>query len=368
MDISPTLSDAEIIDRDSFITRLFGDAQGAFNIFAIHIGDRLGFYQELSKGQSLTSTELAARTGTQERYVREWLEQQAAACVLEVADTVASPIERRFTLSPGRAEALADRDSLNFAAPLAQLIVGAISPLAQLLQAYQQGGGVLFSEYGVNLREGQESMNRPMLLRQLGEEWIPAMPDVHARLIASPPAYIADIGCGAGWSCIGIARSYPEAVVHGYELDEASVQLANQNIRSAGLQDRVQVFLRDAKGADLVKRYDLEIAFECLHDMSDPVGVLQTMRGLLNENGAVLVVDERTLDAFQACTETWEQILYGFSILHCLPAGMVDQPSAETGTVMRPQTLKRYAREAGFRRVEILPIEHFFFRFYRLYA
>ena len=149
---------------------------------------------------------------------------------------------------------------------------------------------------------------------------------------------------------------------------KASVELANQNIRSAGLQDRAQVFLRDAKGADLAKRYDLAIAFECLHDMSDPVGVLQTMHGLLNENGAVLVVDERTLDAFQACTETWEQILYGFSILHCLPAGMVEQPSAGTGTVMRAQTLEQYAQEAGFRRVEILPIDHFFFRFYRLYA
>ena len=102
--------------------------------------------------------------------------------------------------------------------------------------------------------------------------------------------------------------------------------------------------------------------------MSDPVGVLRTMHGLLNENGAVMVVDERTLEAFQACTDAWEQILYGFSILHCLPAGMVEQPSAATGTVMRAQTMQDYARQAGFKRVEILPIDHFFFRFYRLYA
>lgn len=368
MDSIPALSEADIQDRDRFIDRLFGDAQGAFNIFAVHIGDRLGFYRELSRSPGLTSGELAARTRTQERYVREWLEQQAAACVLEVADPAARPGERRFSLSPGRAEALVDRDSLNYAAPLAQLIAGAVSPLDQLLEAYRDGGGVPFSEYGVNLREGQASMNRPMLLKQLGEEWIPSMPDVHARLQASPPASIADIGCGAGWSCIGMARSYPEAIVHGYDLDPASVELAQSNVRQAGLQERVQVFQRDAKGADLERRYDLVVAFECLHDMSDPVGVLRTMQGLLNENGAVMVVDERTLEAFQACTDSWEQILYGFSILHCLPAGMVEQPSAATGTVMRLQTMQQYAQQAGFNRVEILPIDHFFFRFYRLYA
>jgi cyclopropane fatty-acyl-phospholipid synthase-like methyltransferase len=165
-----------------------------------------------------------------------------------------------------------------------------------------------------------------------------------------------------------MARSYPRVIVHGYELDAASVELARSNVAEAGLQERVQIFLRDAKGADLERRYDLVVAVECLHDMSDPVGVLQTMRGLLNENGAVMVVDERTLAAFQACAETWEQILYGFSILHCLPAGMSEQPSAATGTVMRSHTMQRYAQEAGFQRVEILPIDHFFFRFYRLYA
>ena len=367
MEPAPVTSDAVARDRDEFINRLFNDALGAFNIFAIHIGDRLGFYRELSKGAGLTSVELAARTVTQERYVREWLEQQAAACVLEVEDGAANPDDRRFRLAPGRAEALVDRDSLNYAAPLAQLIAGAVSPLEQLLHAYRNGGGVPFSQYGVNLREGQASMNRPMFLKQLGEEWLPALQDVHARLQASPPALVADIGCGAGWSCIGIARSYPRVMVHGYDLDEASVELAQSNIQEAGLHDRVQVFLSDAKDAGMMGRYDLVAAFECLHDMSDPVGVLRTMRGLVNEKGAVMVMDERTLDAFQPCTEAWEQILYGFSILHCLPAGMVDQPSAGTGTVMRPGTMQRYAREARFSRVEILPIDHFFFRFYRLY-
>jgi 2-polyprenyl-3-methyl-5-hydroxy-6-metoxy-1,4-benzoquinol methylase len=235
-----------------------------------------------------------------------------------------------------------------------------------LLEAYRSGGGVPYSEYGVNLREGQASMNRPMFLQQLGKEWLPAMPDVHARLQADPPARVADIGCGAGWSCIAIAQNYPKVRVDGYDLDEASVRLAKDNIKTAGVGERVRISLRDASDPELKGQYDLAIAIECLHDMSDPVGALKTMRGLVGEKGAVLIVDERAAEEFQPCAGDLEQYLYGFSILHCLPAGMADQPSAATGTVLRPETVERYATEAGFSRFEILPIDHVFFRFYRL--
>ena len=357
-------------DRDEFINRLFTDAQGAFNIFAIHIGSRLGYYHELAAAPGLTASELAARTRTQERYAREWLEQQAAACVIEVVDGTdgENPAEpgRRYRLAPGRAEVLADRDSLNYAAPLAQLIAGAVAPIDQLIEAYQTGNGLPFHQYGANMREGQASMNRAMFLQQLGQEWLPMMADVHARLQSADTAYVADIGCGAGWSSIGIARAYPNAIVHGYDLDEASVELAQRNIQEAGLQDRVQVFCRDAKDADRSGSYDLAIALECVHDMSNPISVLRTARDLVGPQGAVMVMDERTLDHFQSCADGWEQILYGFSILHCLPVGMVDQPSVGTGTVMRASTMQGYAQEAGFSSVEILPIDHFFFRFYRL--
>jgi len=353
-------------DSTDFAERLFNDVLGAFNIFAVHIGDALGFYRQLATDGGLTSAELAERSGTQERYAREWLEQQAAACVLDVEESRNGNAERRYSLSPGRAEVLTDRDSLNYMAPLAQLVAGSVYPLEALLEAYRNGGGVPFSQYGVNLREGQASMNRAMFLQQLGDEWLPAVPDVHARLQANPPARVADIGCGAGWSCIGIAQSYPVVKVDGYDLDEASIELANTNIENAGLGKRVHAWLRDASDIELHGRYDLVVAFECLHDMSDPVKALQTMRLLAGEKGSVIVMDERSLEEFRPCAGDLEQLLYGFSILHCLPAGMSDQPSAGTGTVLRPATMERYAREAGFSRVEILPIDHFFFRFYRL--
>ncbi len=368
MKANPTLSPAYVQERDDFADRLFGDALGAFTIFSVHIGDRLGFYRALAGSAGLTPAELARRTGTHERYVREWLEHQAAACILAVDEGSNGAGSRRYRLSPARAEVLADRDSLNYLAPLAQLIAGAVSPMESLLAAYRQGGGVPYSDYGADLREGQADMNRAMFLQQLGKEWLPSIPDVHARLQSDPPARVADIGCGAGWSCIGIAKSYPKVNVDGFDLDEASVALAQRNIQAAGLGERVKVWLRDAGEPELRGKYDLVTAFECLHDMSDPVGVLRTMLGLAGARGAVMIMDERALEAFQPCAEALEQVLYGFSVLHCLPAGMAEQPSAATGTVMRPETLERYATQAGFSQVEILPIEHFFFRFYRLFV
>jgi len=353
-------------DRDEFANRLFGEVLSTFNIFSIHIGDQLGFYRQLASSRGLTPAELAANTSTQERYVREWLEYQAAACILAVEEDGNGDHQRRYSLSPGRAEVLTDRDSLNYMTPLAQLVVGAVQPMESLLQAYRSGGGVPFEEYGVHLREGQSSMNRSMFLQQLGQEWLPAVPDVHARLQSDPPARVADIGCGGGWSCIGLARSSPRVRVDGYDLDAASVEMAQANVKDEGLEDRVDVWLRDAGDPELRGRYDLVMAFECVHDMSDPVSVLRTMRGLAGDQGAVIIMDERTLENFQPCTGSLEQFFYGFSILHCLPVGMVDQPSAGTGTVMRPSTLEQYARQAGFSRVEVLPIDNFFFRFYRL--
>jgi 2-polyprenyl-3-methyl-5-hydroxy-6-metoxy-1,4-benzoquinol methylase len=354
--------------RDAFIERLLQATRGTFEIFSIYIGARLGFYEALATHGSLTSSELASRTGTSERYVREWLEQQTVAGILEVENEKAEARERRFVLPAAYVEVLIDQDSLNYLAPLTRLVAGAVHPLASVLQAYRTGEGVPYAEYGVDLREGQAGINRAMFLKQLGSEWLPAMPDVHARLTAGPPARIADLGCGAGWSSIGMARSYPHVFVDGFDLDEASITLARANAQAAGLTDRVTFSVRDAGDPELAGRYDLVTAFECVHDMSQPVRALKAMRHLAGDKGAVLVVDERVGDTFTASGNDVEWMMYGWSILHCLPVGKADAPSAETGTVLRPDTLRRYAMEAGFRRMEILPIDNLFFRFYRLRA
>lgn len=352
--------------KDALIERLLKSAGGAFDMFAIHIGSRLGYYAALAEAGPLTSVQLAERTDSQERYAREWLEQQTVTGMLAVEDETAAPKDRRYVLPPGHVEVLTDTESLDYMAPLAQLLVGAVSPLPALLKAFREGGGVPYADYGRDLIEGQAAMNRTMFLKLLGQEWLPQVHDVHARLSAEEPARVADFGCGAGWSAIGIARAYPNARVDGFDLDVPSVEMAQRNVAEAGLTDRVTVEARDAGDAELAGQYDLVTAFECVHDMSDPVAALKVMHKLAGETGAVIVADERVAEEFTAAGNEVEWMMYGWSVLHCLPVGMADHPSVGTGTVMRPGTLAGYAREAGFREVEVLPIENFFFRFYRL--
>jgi len=355
--------------RDAFIERFLGFASGTFSMFSIYIGDRLGLYRALAGGGPATSAELAKRTGTHERYIREWLEQQTVAGILEVEDENQDTGSRRFSLPPGHAEPLVDRESLNYIAPIAQLLAGAVRPLPALLEAYRNGGGVSFEEYGSDLREGQAAINYPAFWHQLPKEWLPAMTDVHDRLQqAEPPARVADIGCGYGWSSLGMARGYPNIRVDGFDLDEPSIERARANAKRNHLEDRVFFQVQDASDPALSGHYDLVTCFEALHDMNNPVGALQTMRRLVKENGTVLVVDERVGDTFTATGNDVEWMMYGWSVLHCLPVGMVDQPAVGTGTVMRASSLRGYAQEAGFSNVEILPIDNFFFQFYRLIA
>ena len=352
--------------RDALAGRLLEATLGLMEVAAVHIGDRLGLYQALARTPRVTSSQLAAATGTHERYIREWLEQQAVSGLLQVDDPGRPASERRYALPPGHAEVLVDTDSLATMLPFAQFGVGVIRVMPGLLEAFRTGGGLSWADFGADLREAQAAQNRPAFLQLLGSEWLPAIPDVHARLRSDPSAHVADVACGAGWSAIGIARTYPKVRVDALDLDPPSIELAQANVTQAGLGDRVMAMVRDAADPALAGRYDLVTIFEALHDMSRPVEVLRACRQLLAPGGSVLVVDERVADAFVAPGDQVERLMYGFSILCCLPAGMADQPSAATGTVMRAATVRRYAAEAGFQATDVLPIPSDFFRFYRL--
>ncbi len=369
MEMTATTVATQTLDeeRDAFVDRLLGSVSGLFDIFTIYIGDKLGYYEALARNGWQTPSELATQTQTNERYAREWLEQQTVSGVVDVQNEQVDALERRFRLPAAHVEVLTEQNSLNYLAPLAQLAVGAVYPIHHVLDAFRTGGGVSFAEYGADVRQGQGNINRAMFLNELGQSWLPAIADVDQRLRSDPPARIADIGCGVGWSSIGMAEAYPNTRVDGFDMDEASVEDAWSNARRHGLTDRVTFHARDAGDGALNGRYDLVTAFECVHDMSNPVSVLSAMRRLASGNGTVVVMDERVGDTFTASGNEVEWMMYGWSVLHCLPVGMAEHDSAATGTVMRADTLRRYATEAGFRDVEILPIENYFFQFYRLF-
>ncbi len=352
--------------KTQLVDRLFGAVLGMIDVHAVYIGDRLGLYTALAASGGATSAELASATGTDERYVREWLEQQAVGAILEVEDVSAKPSARRYVLPSGHAEVLTDADSLDYFAAFARLMVGVVRPLPAVLEAFRGGGGVPYADYDADFCEGQADMNRTMFVNLLGSEWLPSITDVHERLRSDPPARVADVACGAGFSSLAIATAYPNATVDGLDLDEVSIELARVNLIQAGLQQRVSFAVRDAADPQLQGAYDLVTVFEAIHDMSQPVEVLHAVRLLLAPGGCVIVADERVAQTFTAPGDEVERLMYGYSVLHCLPVGMAEQPSVGTGTAMRPDTLAAYALAAGFTDVDVLPIENDFWRFYRL--
>jgi 2-polyprenyl-3-methyl-5-hydroxy-6-metoxy-1,4-benzoquinol methylase len=364
-----TTSQPQAERRDALTGRLFQAMTGTMDLLSIYLGDRLGLYRALREVGPATPADLAARAGVDERYAREWLEQQAVTGLLDVAAPAPEGPDgagRRYALPPGHAEVLVDRDSLSYLAYLGRFAValGATAPAVR--DAFRSGGGVSWDAFGPDAREGQGEQNRPIFLHLLGREWLPAIPDVDRRLRAAPQARVADVACGVGWSSIAVALAYPDVLVDGFDLDAPSVEIARRNAAEAGVAGRVRFHVRDAAGPELAGRYDLVLICEALHDLSRPVEALRTMRSLARAGGAVLVVDEKVAETFTAPGDDLERLYFGFSVLCCLATGMAEQPSAATGTVMRPATLRRYAEGAGFRAVEVLPIEHDLFRLYRL--
>jgi 2-polyprenyl-3-methyl-5-hydroxy-6-metoxy-1,4-benzoquinol methylase len=353
---------------DALTERLFNAHIAAMELISVYVGDTLGLYRALHDGGPATPPELAARAGTDLRYTREWLEQQAVAGILIVDGDPATtdPDGRRFQLPEGHAATLCDAESLNYMAPVATGTVAVAQTLPAVLEGFRTGVGVPYEAYGKELRDFIAAINRPMFLNLLAS-WVAAVPDVDARLQADPPARVADVGCGEGWSSIALARAYPNIEVHGLDLDDGSIAQARQNLSGTAEADRVRFEVRNAADPRLSGRFDLVTAFETIHDMADPVGALRAMRALLAPGGVVIVADERVAEEFYAPGDEIERFHYSWSAVHCLAVGLADTPSAGTGTVMRPSTLRAYARDAGFQDVEILPVEHDFWRFYRLY-
>ena len=359
-----TTSDLVASDTDALADRLFASLLGTLDVLTVHIGDQFGLYELLHSQGPLTCAEVASRSGMHPRYAQEWLEQQTVAGIVSVDDPSSPTQERRYFVSDAHAAVLCDRDSLAYLAPFARMLAAAAIQLPDLLDAYRTGSGVGWSDFGELMRTAQADANRPLVLRALGPEWLASLPDVDAAL--RDGGKVADIGCGDGWSSIGIGLAYPSVTVEGLDVDADSVEAARSHSASYGLGDRVTFTLVDAASVPAAGDYDLVTAFECVHDLPDPVGVLRAARRMVRPGGTVLVMDERVPDEFAGPGDPVEQLMYGISMLICLPDGLSHSHSAGTGTVMRRSTLTAYAQDAGFTDVEVLPIEHDMFRFYRL--
>ena len=361
MDYELTADDGAKVEE--FAGNLFMACLASMELANVELGVRLGLYEALAGAGPVTAAQLAGSAGIAERYAREWLEQQAVAGVVEVDDAAAPIPERRFTLPNAHAHVLIDDDSEACMKPCAAVVPWMAKALDIMVEEFRSGTGAAFGLF--DLHDIQAAFTRPVFVNHLTQTWLPALPDVQAKLTKGERVRIAEIGCGEGLAAITIAKAYPNVEVDGYDLDEASIGVARKSAADAGLGERVRFHVQDAADASVEGDYDLVMAIEMLHDVPDPVGILRTMQRLAGDSGAVLVVDERTEDAFTVPASEMERLFYAFSTLHCLAVSM-QGGGAGTGTVIRADTLRAYAADAGFSTVDVLDVEHPQFRLYRL--
>lgn len=349
--------------EEALTSRLLQSTIQALELYGVYLGKELGLYAALKSQGPLTPWELAHAAGIAPRYAREWLEQQAVAGILVVEGMALAADERRYRLPDEYVNVLATEDHANHLAPLAQMVAGVGGALEHVLAAYRNGTGVPYPLFGAAFRQGQAGINRAAFTTDLVERWIPAAPDIHERLLSSP-LRVADVGCGAGWSTIAIAGAYPNATVIGFDADEASIVDARANAAGQQIGARFQVC--DAEAIADGHQFDLILVLEALHDMARPVEVLRSLRSALAPGGSLIVADEKVADRFHAPGDEMERLMYGWSIVHCLPVALADSPSAAIGTVIRSEIVRQLAADAGFANVEVLPVNAGFFRIYRL--
>lgn len=360
----------EVEDVES---RVLATVVGAYELAAIALGDRLGWYAALADApRGLTAPELAAATGTQPRYVREWLEQQACAGLLDIERRDDAPERRRFSLPPAVAEILAPGDAAVQLTPFVRQAAAALRDLPLVLDAVRGDGGVPWRTHGTDAVDGHETTHQNAFLA-LMPQWLATMPDVDAAL-RRPGARVADLGLGATWGSVAIARAYPEVHVDAFDLDAQSAAAGRRAAEEHGVADRIRTQVVDAVTlADPAwpeelgaTGYDLVTAFESLHDWVDPVAVLTNTRRMVSPGGAVLIMEDRVADRLAPPAGPVERLMYGLSLTLCLPDQLRVPDATAGGTVTRQDRLRGYATEAGFPGIEPLAIEHRLWRFYRL--
>ncbi len=351
---------------EQLVGRIFTAGVGAAELCTVYLGTHLGLYRALADSPA-TPTALAARTGGDERYLREWLQGQAVAGFLTVDGE--DPATARFSLAEGIFEVFVDETSPTYLGGLADTVAATGRVLPELVTAYRTGTGVPYATYGPDGVSAQSALNRPAFIHSLATEWLPALPDVLARLQdTGNPARVADLACGTGWAAIELAKAFPHITVDGRDNDEASIALGRANALDQGVAGRVRLEVVDLadESSDWSPRYDLVMLIECVHDLPRPVEALRHARTALRPGGAVLVVDERAAETFTAPGDDVERFFAAASALWCLPQGRVGPAPEPVGTLIRPETMRDLAHRAGYIGVQILPIEHPFWRFYRL--
>jgi len=329
----------ELIEQN--VNRLLGAMIGAATTAMVAVGDQLGLYRALADGGPATPAELAARTGTADRYLREWLSQQAAAGFLSYRAE-----DGRYTLAAEAAAVLAFEASPAFMAGGATITRGWFAGIDRLVEAFRTGVGIPWHQQDPAVFEGTERFFRPGYAANLTTEWVPALPGVVDRLAAG--GRVADVGCGHGAAAILLAQAYPQARIHGYDFHDRSIQVARQRAAEAGLADRIRFETFDAVGYP-AEGFDLICLLDTLHDLGDPAAALAHARKALAPDGAVLVVEPNAADDYVAnLANPLAALSYAASTFQCTPAALAQPGGVSLGAQAGPSAVRRLATDAGY--------------------
>jgi len=326
-----------------FVHKAFGDIAGALTASLVVIGDKLGLYRALAGNGGLTSAELAAKTGTGERYVREWLAGQAASGYITY-----DPATGRYTLPDAHAAALTDEDSPACVLGGFQGMTAAMKATPKVIEAFRNGGGVGWHEHDPELFCGTERFFRPGYLANLVDAWLPALDGVTAKL--GRGAKVADVGCGHGASTIIMGKAFPRSTFVGFDYHQASIDAANERARQAGIGGTVRFEMSPAKSYPGT-RYDLVTCFDCLHDMGDPEGAARHVRESLAPDGTFMLVEPFANDRVEDNLNPVGRVFYSVSTIVCTPASLSQEVGTALGAQAGEKRLTEILNRAGFSRV-----------------
>jgi 2-polyprenyl-3-methyl-5-hydroxy-6-metoxy-1,4-benzoquinol methylase len=341
------------VDTDKlmqFVFRAVDEVGATLNSALVVIGDKLGLYRALGHNGGLSPAELAEQTGTAERYVREWLNAQAAGgYVAYDADT------GRYTLPPEQKVALTDSDSPAYLPGFFQIALGSVIDSPKILEAARSGAGVGWHEHVHDVHEGCERFFRPGYNAHLISEWLPSLDGVVEKLERG--ALVADVGCGHGASTILMAQAFPNSTFVGSDYHQGSIETARARAQEAGVADRVRFEIEPA-AAYGGTGYDLVTMFDCLHDMGDPIGAARHVRGTLKADGTWMIVEPHAGDRVEDNLNPVGRAYYAFSTLLCTPASLSQEVGLALGAQAGEARIRDVVQAGGltrFRRVAETP-------------
>lgn len=327
---------------NAFVGKMVGEVGATLTGALVVIGDKLGLYRALAKDGPATSAELAERTGTHERYVREWLANQAASGYLEYDSATT-----RFTLPPEHQIVLADESSPVLLCGLYQIAQTLFADEPKIAEAFKTGRGFGWHEHDQRLFGATERFFRPGYNAHLVPEWIPALDGVEAKLQAG--ASVADVGCGLGTSTIVMAQAYPKSQFVGYDYHDGSIAAARRAAEKAGVTDRVRFEVASAQ-AFPGKDYDFIACFDCIHDMGDPVGAAKHIREALKPDGTFMMVEPFANDKLEDNLNPVGRVFYAASTILCTPASLSQDVGLGLGAQAGEARMRAVFTEGGFTR------------------